>query len=160
MIFKRGRKRGGESPSDELTDDASLDEPSEPQDAADDAPTATEEMDMATDLEALEDVEWRNSGPYDVSEVEDFESTEESPKVDLGSLILTPVPGSELRLQVAEETGEIVSAMLVIETIVEPVIGRTVDVPPALAELLDRPTLSTPLVPRLEELAKELDSWK
>jgi len=46
------------------------------------------------------------------------------------------------------------------ETIVEPVIGRKVDVPPALAELLDRPTLSTPLAPRLEELAKELDSWK
>ena len=45
------------------------------------------------------------------------------------------------------------------ETIVEPVIGRKVEVPPALAELLDRPTTSTPLAPRLEELAKELDSW-
>jgi Protein of unknown function (DUF3710) len=120
MIFKRGRKRGNESPGDELNDDAGLDEASKAQDAADDAPTATEETDLATDLEALEDVDWRSSGPYDVTEVDSIESTEESPKVDLGSLILTPVPGSELRLQVAEETGEIVSAMLVIETIVEP----------------------------------------
>jgi hypothetical protein len=120
MIFKRGRKRGNESPGDELNDDAGLDEASEPQDAVDDAPTATEETDLATDLDALEDVDWRSSGPYDVTEVDSIESTEESPKVDLGSLILTPVPGSELRLQVAEETGEIVSAMLVIETIVEP----------------------------------------
>jgi hypothetical protein len=120
MIFKRGRKRGNESPGDELNDNAGLDEASEPQDAADDAPTATEETDLATDLEALEDIDWRSSGPFDVTEVDSIESTEESPKVDLGSLILTPVPGSELRLQVAEETGEIVSAMLVIETIVEP----------------------------------------
>jgi hypothetical protein len=120
MIFKRGRKRGSESPADELTDDAGLDEATEPQDAADDTPTATQETDLAIDLEALDDVDWRSSGPYDVSEVDSIESTEESPKVDLGSLILTPVPGSELRLQVAEETGEIVSAMLVIETIVEP----------------------------------------
>jgi hypothetical protein len=120
MIFKRGRKRGNESPGDELNDNAGLDEASEPQDAADDAPTATEETDLATDLEALEDIDWRSSGPFDVTEVDSIESTEESPKVDLGSLILTAVPGSELRLQVAEETGEIVSAMLVIETIVEP----------------------------------------
>jgi threonine synthase len=45
------------------------------------------------------------------------------------------------------------------ETIVEPVIGRKIEIPPALAALLDRPTTSTPLAPRLEELAKELDSW-
>jgi threonine synthase len=46
------------------------------------------------------------------------------------------------------------------ETIVEPVIGRKVEIPPALAELLDRPTLHTPLAPKLAELAKELDSWQ
>ena len=34
-------------------------------------------------------------------------------------MILTGVPGSELRLQVAEDTQQIVSAMLIIETIVE-----------------------------------------
>ena len=46
------------------------------------------------------------------------------------------------------------------ETIVEPVIGRAVEVPPALAELLDRPTASTPLAPRLEQFAAEIDAWK
>ena len=46
------------------------------------------------------------------------------------------------------------------ETIVEPVIGRAVPVPPALAELLDRPTASTPLAPRLEQFVTEIDAWK
>ena len=123
MIFKRGRKRGSESAVEESTDEASLD-------ALDDEATEAESETSSEDLEgedlesadltALDELEWRSSGPYDIGEVEDVESTEESPKVDLGSLILTAVPGSELRLQVAEETGEIVSAMLVIETIVEP----------------------------------------
>jgi threonine synthase len=45
------------------------------------------------------------------------------------------------------------------ETIVEPVIGRSLEIPPALAGLLDRPTASTPLEPRLEVLIAELDSW-
>lgn len=45
------------------------------------------------------------------------------------------------------------------EGIVEPVIGRTVAVPPALAALLTRPTASTPLAPRLAAFAAELDSW-
>ncbi len=46
------------------------------------------------------------------------------------------------------------------EGIVEPVIGRAVPVPPALQQLLERPTMSTPLAPRLERLATALDSWK
>jgi threonine synthase len=46
------------------------------------------------------------------------------------------------------------------ESIVEPVIGRAVPVPAALQQLLERPTLSTPLAPRLEKFALELDSWK
>ena len=45
------------------------------------------------------------------------------------------------------------------ETIVEPVIGRPVPVPPSLAELLDRPTASTPLAPRLEQFVAEIDAW-
>lgn len=124
MIFKRGRKRDNESRVEELTEDAGLDELGEPADSADAMPTAIEEdadePEDAADLDALEDLDWRGSGPYDITEVDTIDSTEESPKIDLGSLILSPLPGSELRLQVAEETGEIVSAMLVIETIVEP----------------------------------------
>jgi threonine synthase len=46
------------------------------------------------------------------------------------------------------------------ETIVEPVIGRAVPVPPALAELLGRPTASTPLAPRLASFAAEIDAWQ
>jgi len=45
------------------------------------------------------------------------------------------------------------------ETIVEPVIGRAVPVPPALAALLGRPTAATPLEPDLERFAAELDRW-
>jgi hypothetical protein len=118
MIFKRGRKRGSESGVEESAEDANLDELDDAAEAERDT-SAAENLE-GEDLAALEELEWRSSGPYDIGEVEDIESTEESPKIDLGSLILTAVPGSELRLQVAEETGEIVSAMLVIETIVEP----------------------------------------
>jgi threonine synthase len=46
------------------------------------------------------------------------------------------------------------------ETIVEPVIGRAVPVPPALAQLLKRPTASTPLAPQLPRFAAELTGWK
>jgi threonine synthase len=46
------------------------------------------------------------------------------------------------------------------DTIVEPIIGRAVPVPPPLAELLGRPTVSTPIGPRLEELAAEIDRWR
>ena len=111
MIFKRGRKRESESPVEESTDDG-LDELAEASDDEADSPSE----DKAAELAALEDIDWRSDGPYDITEVESIESTEESPKIDLGSVIVTAVPGSELRLQVAEETGEIVSAMLVIET--------------------------------------------
>jgi Protein of unknown function (DUF3710) len=114
MIFKRGRKRESESPVEESTDDG-LDELAEASDDEADSPSEDE----AADLAALEDLDWRSDGPYDITEVESIESTEENPKIDLGSLIVTAVPGSELRLQVAEETGEIVSAMLVIETQVD-----------------------------------------
>lgn len=45
------------------------------------------------------------------------------------------------------------------ESIVEPIIGRRVEVPPALAELLERPAESIPLEPRLEALAQALGDW-
>jgi len=45
------------------------------------------------------------------------------------------------------------------EGIVEPVIGKAVPVPSALAALLARPTASTRLEPRLANLAAEIDSW-
>jgi threonine synthase len=45
------------------------------------------------------------------------------------------------------------------EGIVEPVIGKPVAVPPALAALLTRPSASTPLRPELTAFAAELDAW-
>ncbi len=116
MIFKRGRKRGSDSAVEDSSEDAEADELAEPAEADESTADDVGEVDLA----ALQDLDWRSSGPYDITEVDSVESTEERPRIDLGSLILTAVPGSELRLQVAEETGEIVSAMLVIETIVEP----------------------------------------
>jgi threonine synthase len=46
------------------------------------------------------------------------------------------------------------------ESIVEPIIGKPIPVPPALAELLERPTARTPLKPELARFAAELDAWK
>ena len=113
MIFKRGRKRGSESAVDESSEDVGVDELDETADA--DQESVAEDV-ADEDFAALDELNWRSSGPYDISEVESIESTEESPKIDLGSLILTAVPNAELRLQVAEETGEVMSAMLVLET--------------------------------------------
>ena len=65
-------------------------------------------------------------GPWDVDEVDDeLDGTPEEPRIDLGAMVLTGVPGSELRLQIAEETQQVVSAMLIIETIVEAPAGTT-----------------------------------
>jgi Protein of unknown function (DUF3710) len=113
VIFKRGRKRGSESAVDESSEDVGVDELDETADA--DQESVAEDV-ADEDFAALDELDWRSSGPYDISEVESIESTEESPKIDLGSLILTAVPNAELRLQVAEETGEVMSAMLVLET--------------------------------------------
>jgi Protein of unknown function (DUF3710) len=66
------------------------------------------------DLAALDSRDWRADGPFDVDEVDlDADTEEDPPRVDLGSMVLTVIPGAELRLQVAEETQQIVSAMLV-----------------------------------------------
>jgi threonine synthase len=45
------------------------------------------------------------------------------------------------------------------ESIVEPIIGRAVEVPETLRALLGRPASSIPIEPRLEQLAAELDRW-
>ncbi|MET0999207.1 MAG: DUF3710 domain-containing protein [Marmoricola sp.] len=51
------------------------------------------------------------TGPFDISEVD--EETRDC--VDLGSLLVTPVGDMELRLQVEEESGEVIAAVLVAE---------------------------------------------
>lgn len=45
------------------------------------------------------------------------------------------------------------------EATVEPVVGHPVELPPALAELLERPAQSVELAPRLDALAEQLAAW-
>ncbi len=85
-------------------------------DATDPAAIDTDAIDTeALDAEALDATEWRTAGPFEVSELADSdeEREDEQPRIDLGSIIITPVPGSELRLQV-NESSDIVSVMLVL----------------------------------------------
>ena len=131
MIFGRNKKaRSGEDeteveaveaePNEEETtepravdaDDADETDDAAP-DGADDSPVADSAGGL--DTAALDETEWRTSGPFEVSELTgtDQELTDDQPRIDLGSIIVTPVPGSELRLQV-NEAQEIVSAMLVL----------------------------------------------
>lgn len=114
MIFRRDRKR--KESAEEKPEEAV-----EPEDAQADA---TDHEGAEDELAALDALDWRGEGPWDVSEVDDLEGTDQSPRIDLGSLIITGVPGSELRLQVTEETKEIVSAMLVIETTIPASAGQ------------------------------------
>lgn len=89
------------------------DDDTPPDDAPDDAndPDVGDELDTAT----LDGIEWRTAGPFEVSELsaDEDEDEDEQPRIDLGSIVVTPVPGSELRLQV-NESSDIVSAMLVL----------------------------------------------
>jgi threonine synthase len=45
------------------------------------------------------------------------------------------------------------------ETIVEPLVGRTIDPPPRLAALLDRPRRFTEIEPEVDDLARGLSDW-
>lgn len=98
----RDRRRSDEpidEPEDELDDDAS-------DDGDDEDPTAR--------WEELDEQEWREDGPYDITEVDPDQLEEPDPlRIDLGSLVLTGFPGMELRLQVAGESQTVVSVLMV-----------------------------------------------
>ncbi len=131
MIFKRRRNQAAESPAE--PEDVPTTEPNgEPDSSADDpgAESAGTETTTGDDLdtEALDAAEWRQDGPWDVSEVgldgePDDEAEDEAenededaagqPRIDLGSMLVTGFPGAELRLQVSEETQQVVSVMLI-----------------------------------------------
>ncbi len=136
MIF--GRKKKARATEDETGTDAvegsTTDEPTEAEDPTDDAGAADQEPESAEpgpedaepdedalDVATLDATEWRDGGPFEVSELADAEPDDDQPRIDLGSLIISPVPGSELRLQV-NEAQDIVSAMLVL-----PVTGPATD---------------------------------
>lgn len=56
----------------------------------------------------------RSDGPYDSSEVEHEELHAED-RIDLSGLVITGLPGMELRLQVDEQTNEVQAVLLVLE---------------------------------------------
>ena len=125
MIFGRGKSRRAEAddvPVDNSDAAPDADDLETTADSADDTGLESETPKPETpdaealDVDALDAGEWRDEGPWDIDEVEDLDSDADGPRIDLGAMVLTGVPGSELRLQVAEDTQQIVSAMLVIES--------------------------------------------
>jgi hypothetical protein len=56
----------------------------------------------------------RAKGPYDSTEVEP-ELLEAEDRIDLGALVITGMPGMELRLQVDEQSNEVQAVLLVLE---------------------------------------------
>jgi Protein of unknown function (DUF3710) len=129
VIFRRKRRHEAEDAEpEEATAATGDDDAGSEEDTEEDAAATGGEL----NLTALDVLDWRTDGPWDISEVDDLTGTDQAPKIDLGSLIVTGVPGSELRLQVAEETKEIVSAMLIIESAVDTGPGRQQKVSSAL----------------------------
>lgn len=72
---------------------------------------AADQADASADPSLSDDLDGADAplGPWDVSEVD----LEEWEGVDLGSMFVTPLGEVELRLQVEEETGEVIAAVLV-----------------------------------------------
>lgn len=71
----------------------------------------------AVDLYALDEADWRELGPYDITEVDTdaLEDPEVDPaRIDLGSIVLAAMNEMELRLQVDESSQQIVSAMMMV----------------------------------------------
>jgi hypothetical protein len=58
--------------------------------------------------------EGRSAGPFDSSEVDPSELEAED-RIDLGALVITGMPGMELRLQVDEQSGDVQAILLVLE---------------------------------------------
>ncbi len=128
MIFGRRKKARAaedeaeaEAPEASGVDEDGTGSADEPEDVEHDGSQADRDDDDAgaggLDAAALDATEWRTEGPFEVSELADADDDEDAPRIDLGSIIITPLPGSELRLQV-NEAQDIVSAMLVL-----PVLG-------------------------------------
>ena len=75
--------------------------------------TADEDTEDEVDWAAYDlEQDWRHDGPFDYEEV-DLEA-DDVDRLDLGTLILTPTEGMELRLQMSEETQQVTSAMILL----------------------------------------------
>lgn len=129
MIFRSRRRR---NESTEAADNAALDETSESvadsttsdpkttdsktSDPQADPEHGTDKESAAPTLSELDAQDWRDLGPYDISDV-DIDGLEEEieaqTRIDLGSIVLRPAPNTELRLQVDEDSQQVVSAMMI-----------------------------------------------
>ena len=70
--------------------------------------------DLAEDADSGDDAgETIPTGPYDVNDVDKAELEAED-RIDLGGLVITGIPGMELRLQVDEQTNEVQAVLLVV----------------------------------------------
>ena len=106
MIFGR-RKRAEQAAAEnaEERDEAVEATPEDDEGKPEPVEDAEVEAEPALDVETLDATEWRTDGPFDLRELHDEpDEDDEHPRIDLGSLILTGLPGSELRLQVSEDT--------------------------------------------------------
>ena len=70
--------------------------------------------DAETDVTVAEEAGPRAEGPFDSTEV-DQEVLEAEDRIDLGALVITGLPGMELRLQVDEQSGEVQAILLVLQ---------------------------------------------
>lgn len=104
MIFRRKPKA---DPSTQQS--ASPASPSSASSAA--SAASAPEADQWDELDASRD--WRDDGPFDIEEV-DLEA-DEVDRLDLGGLILTPFPGSQVQLLADPESGKVMAAVLAAE---------------------------------------------
>jgi hypothetical protein len=104
VIFRRKAKNedtpdtvdGVEETAEETTDDGGT---------ADDGGTGSATGGSGQDTEG---------GPFDITEV-DPATLEAEDRIDLGALVITGLPGMELRLQVDEQSGDVQAILLVLE---------------------------------------------
>lgn len=126
MIFRRKKDVVTEEPTvdDVPADEVEQDEVEQDASAAEEQDAGDAEQVGDLDVEALDAADWRADGPFDITEIEsdddddDLEDEEDvasdgAARIDLGSLVLTGFEGMELRLQMAEQTQQLVSAMMI-----------------------------------------------
>ena len=128
MIF-RSRRRRNESTG--AAEDAALDEtgesvgesqslgsetPDRQAESETPDPESSDKESAAPSLSELDAQDWRDLGPYDIFDV-DIDALEDEieaqSRIDLGSIIVNPMPDTELRLQIDEDSQQVVSAMMI-----------------------------------------------
>lgn len=112
MIF--GRKKDAPVEVDGVPDerDAALDDELEDEDLedADDAEVAQAAVGRIDEWDAVDAGSWRDDGPFDIEEV-DLDA-DEVERIDLGALVLTPIEGMQVQLQVDQESQQVQSALV------------------------------------------------